>query len=173
MSGPLNLEQILRFLLDTPMFGDLDSSELSRVVHLMQITHLRADQVLFREGAPGDAWYVVYDGTLAVRKDGRTLAALSARSCVGEMAVLDGSPRSATVSAHGDATVFRFSRDAFEALRLADDLVAYKLVYHMARTLAVRQRETTERLGAWLRQHPEEAASAAVALLVERATTAE
>lgn len=146
MSGPLNLAQVLSFLLDTPMFGDLDEHELSQIVHQMQIVHLREGQTLFQEGDPGDAWYVVYEGALDVQKGGRTLVALGPRACVGEMAVLDGSARSATIRAEGEATVFKFTRDAFEAMRQANELAVYKLAYHMARTLAARQRDTTQRL---------------------------
>lgn len=158
MSGPLNLAQVLSFLLDTPMFGDLDEHELSQIVHEMLIVHLREDQVLFREGDPGDAWYVVYEGSLDVQKDGRTLVVLGPRACVGEMAVLDGSARSATVRAEGEATVFKFTRTSFERMRQENELAVYKLAYHMARTLAARQRQTTEHLSARLAEGPAVAA---------------
>lgn len=149
MSGPLNLAQVVSFLMDAPMFRDLDEAELSVLVHRMQIVHLRPGQVLFRAGDLGDAWYVVYRGQLRVDADGRILARVGPPSCVGEMAVLDGSPRSATVSASEDSTVFRFSRDAFEELREAEAPAAHKLVYQMALTLASRQRATTQKLVAW------------------------
>ncbi len=173
MSGPLTLAHVLEFMLDTPMFGDLDEHELSQLVHLMQIVHLREDSVLFREGDPGDAWYVVYDGVLDVQKGGRTLVVLGARSCVGEMAVLDGEPRSATVRAEGEATVLKFTREAFETLRAQGELVVYKLAYHMACTLAARQRETTARLSQWVAQDPAGPAVEHVGSIVEVAAPAE
>jgi CRP-like cAMP-binding protein len=150
MAAPLTLGYIVSFLLDTPMFGDLDESELSQIVHIMQLQHLRPGQVLFREGSPGEAWYVLYEGNvdvlLGADGDERVIASLGARSCFGEMAVLDGSPRSATVRAADEATVFRFPRTAFHDLLRQGNLAAYKLVFEMAKVLAARQRATTRTL---------------------------
>ena len=104
MTGPLNLEKIIRFLLETPMFGDLDAAELSQIVHIMQVQRLRDGQQLFEEGQPGDAWYVLFEGVVEVVKSTtdegeRVLAVVESKGCFGEMAILDGSPRSATVRA--------------------------------------------------------------------------
>ena len=70
MSGPLTLEQIITFLLETPMFGDLDPVELSTIVSVMQLKHLREGTLVFREGDPGDAF--------AVREAAEALVKLSA-----------------------------------------------------------------------------------------------
>lgn len=147
----ISLEQIITFLLDAPMFGDLDPGQLSEIVHIMQVRRVRDGQTIFKEGDPGDAWYVVYDGSVDVTKGdefgpAKVIAQLGARGCFGEMAILDHSPRSAGVIARGDATVFRFPRSDFEALLHADNLAAYKLVYEMAKVLSVRARNTTQRL---------------------------
>ena len=100
----ITLEQIITFLLETPMFGDLDAAELSQIVHIMQLQRVREGQPIFREGDPGDAWYVIYEGGAEVHKStdflpARRIATLSPRSCFGEMAILDHSPRSASVVA--------------------------------------------------------------------------
>ena len=59
------------------------------------------------------------------------------------MAILDGSMRSATCKAIDEATVFRFPRDKFTELLDNENLAAYKLVFQMARVLALRQRALT------------------------------
>lgn len=147
MAAELTLEQIIAFLVDAPMFGDLDSSELSQIVHIMQIQQLRPGQWVFREGDPGDAWYVVYEGEVEVVKDGeRVIAILGRRACFGEMAILDGSPRSASVRATRALTVFRFPRPLFSQLLADGNLAAYKLVYQISLVLVSRQRRTTHRL---------------------------
>ena len=157
MAGSLNLEQLLGFLMDTPMFGDLDPHELSQIVHIMQLQHLRPGQTLFSEGQAGDAWFVVYEGEVdvstATAVGEETIDHLGARACFGEMAILDGSPRSATVRASADATVLRFPREAFRHLLEDGNLAAYKLVLQMAMVLVARQRETTRRLAETLRHH--------------------
>jgi CRP-like cAMP-binding protein len=135
----ITLEQIITFLLEAPMFGDLDPGQLSEVVHIMQVRRVRDGQPIFREGDPGDAWYVIFEGGADVTKNNdfgppKVISQIGPRACFGEMAILDHSPRSATVVARGETTVFRFPRDAFEAL-LAEDKV-----------LTVRARNTTQQL---------------------------
>ena len=151
MTPGLTMEDILNFLLDAPMFGDLDSEELCEIVHIMQVQVLRDGQLVFREGELGDAWYVLFAGEVEVVKGmsgGGTysVGTLGVGSCFGEMAILDGSPRSATVRARSEVVAFRFPRDAFDGLLKNDILAAYKLVHEMAKVLATRQRQTTRRL---------------------------
>ena len=97
--GALTLEQIINFLLETPLFESLDPTELAEVVGIMQLQRLRSGQVLFGEGDEGDAWYVIFRGACEVTKQGplgrRSIATLGPHTCFGEMAVLDGSARSA------------------------------------------------------------------------------
>lgn len=147
----ITLEQIINFLLEAPMFGDLDAAQLSQIVHIMQVQRVRDGNAVFREGDPGDAWYVIYEGVADVFKSdeflpNRKVASLPPRACFGEMAILDHSPRSASVVARGDVTVFRFPRKEFEHLLHADNLAAYKLIYEMAKVLCVRARNTAQQL---------------------------
>lgn len=151
MNGPLNLEQLLSFLLDTPMFAGLDVEELSEVVHILQIRHLRTGQALFHQGDRGDAWYVVYDGEIEIRVDSehegqQLLDRITAPGHFGELAMLDGSPRSASALAASDATVLKVPRDAFQLLLREESLAAYKLVHQMAIALVGRHREMTRQL---------------------------
>ena len=77
---------------------------------------------------------------------------VSSTGYFGEISILDGLPRSAAVRASGDSVLFRVPRDAFEELLAKNDLVAYKLLYHMAMLLAERQRTTTETLSGLLEE---------------------
>lgn len=151
MTTTITLEQIITFLLEAPMFGDLDPAQLSEIVHIMQVRRIRHGQAIFKEGDPGDAWYVIFEGEADVTKNDdfgppKVIAQIGPRACFGEMAILDHSPRSASVTARGASTVFRFPRDAFESLLAEDNLAAYKLVYQMAKVLTVRARNTTQQL---------------------------
>jgi CRP-like cAMP-binding protein len=161
MAGGLTLEQIINFLLGAEMFGDLSATELSQIVHILQIRFVRAGQVIFREGQPGDAWYVVFQGAVEVlteAEDGsdQVLAALAPGACFGEMAILDGSPRSASVRAVEGSTLFRFPRADFNKLLESDNIAAYKLVYHMAQLLVARQRQSNTRLAEALRHRDDD-----------------
>ena len=158
MDTPVTLEHVIRFLLETPLFEDLEPSELAEVVGIKQVQLLRDAQRVFGEG---DAWYVIFDGDVAVTKDtsfgpGRNIALLDSRSIFGEMAVLDGSARSAAVSARGETTLFKFPRADFQELVEGGSLAAYKLVYAMARVLCQRQRAITQQLSDVIEEQPAE-----------------
>jgi CRP-like cAMP-binding protein len=148
---PITLEQIISFLLDCPMFGHLDPNELSRVVHIMQVQRLRDGQYVFREGDQGDGWYVIFEGSTAVTKrqevtPEREIAVIRSGACFGEMSILDGSPRSASVRANGTCVLFRFPRTAFDQLLREENIVAYKLVFEMSKILSARQRRLNKQL---------------------------
>ena len=150
MPPGLSLEQIIHFLLDAPMFRDLNAAELSTVVHIMQVEQHEKGHHIFREGDAGDAWFLVYQGSVEVMKASkgvaRQVAVLDAGSCFGEMAILDGFARSASVVARDDVTAFKFPRTEFNDLLAVGNLASYKLVHQMALVLVSRQRRTTERL---------------------------
>ena len=145
MGNALTLESIISFLLDTPMFCDLRPDELAEIVHVMQLQRVRDGQRIFREGEDGDAWYVVYEGQAMVSKDrlmgpSQELARLGSKVCFGEMALIDGSPRSASVTAVGEGTLFRFPKSDFDELLEEGNIAAFKLIHEMAKVLCERQR---------------------------------
>jgi len=143
-------EQMITFLLETPFFEKLEPTEIMEIIHIVEVAEYQAGEVIFKEGDPGDAWFVVYSGAVDVLRDGATnaiiIAEIGPKGCFGEMSILDGLPRSATVRAAEDSTVLRVKRGAFGKLIDDDHLVAYKLLYQMAVLLAGRQRTSTTRL---------------------------
>ncbi|MDX1696835.1 MAG: cyclic nucleotide-binding domain-containing protein [Thiohalobacterales bacterium] len=154
MSTKVTREREITFLLETPMFEKLEPSELMEIMHIVEIREYRAGDTVFREGDTGDAWFVLYRGAVDVLKQGATgerkINALEPKSCFGEIAILDGSPRSATIQTTEDSVVFRVPRDAFGELIDKGHLVAYKLLHEMAVLLATRQRSITTKLSALL-----------------------
>jgi CRP-like cAMP-binding protein len=75
--------------------------------------HLEAGQVLFREGEPGDALYVIAEGEVSVQAEGPPrveMARLGPSSFIGEVALMTDQPRSATVTALVDSELLRIDR---------------------------------------------------------------
>jgi len=108
-----------------------------------EMVRLRAGRILFRAGDSGNACYRVEDGLLKVAMVSssgaeRILTFLGRGAIVGELAILDRLPRSATVVAVRDATVHFLSNAAFEAF--ADKHP--ELYKSLIRLLAERLRET-------------------------------
>ena len=102
-------------------FGVFDPDALAMVEALAEWTHLRAGEALFEEGDDGEAAYLVATGRLrAVRTapDGRpeVIGDIGRSELVGEGALVDGQPRTASVHAVRDSHLIRFSRGAYEEL---------------------------------------------------------
>jgi CRP-like cAMP-binding protein len=74
---------------------------------------LPAGAILIRQGERGDAYYAVAAGQLVVFQDGRFVRRCGRGAGVGEIALLRAIPRTATVTAHCDATVYALGREPF------------------------------------------------------------
>jgi CRP-like cAMP-binding protein len=106
---------------------------------------LAADEILFLAGDPGDGCYRVDEGLLKVSMVSptgaeRILAILGPGSIVGDMAMIDGRPRSASVTALRDCKLRFVSRSAFEAIAAKQPEI-YK---HLLSLLAARLRDTDQ-----------------------------
>lgn len=94
-----------------PLFADLSPEALLPVARLSSYRILAPDERLFEQGSFGDALFVVVDGLLRIEQEGRLLARLGKGETVGEMAVLDWQPRSASVIAEQASTLLRVERN--------------------------------------------------------------
>lgn len=94
-------------------FATLPAPTLENLAVRLQRIHLRAGEVLIREGDAGDRFYVIADGELAVSVGGVDRAPRRRGEGVGEIALLRRSPRTATVTALGDVTVLALDGDEF------------------------------------------------------------
>jgi len=148
MSVHISHENMITFLLTTPMFEDLEPREISEVIHIIEPIKYGPGDIIFREGESGDGWYALYSGEVeVVKKSGNaeiSIRTLGPHSCFGEIAVLDGLPRSATIRTAKESVALRIPQDKFGELLNEDHLVAHKLIKHMALLLANRQRSGTE-----------------------------
>lgn len=109
------------FVAEHDLFNALDSATLADVAAELEVVQLLAGATLFQQGEPGDAMYLIRSGTLRVSARGPAgedlvLDVLDPGASVGEMALLTGQPRTATVSAIVDSELVKFSRPAFDRL---------------------------------------------------------
>lgn len=97
----------------TPLFAGLSREALESLVQQLTLVQLAADEILFREGDPGDALYVIVEGEVAVQAEGPPrveMARLGAGAFIGEVALMTDQPRSATITATSDAELLRIDR---------------------------------------------------------------
>lgn len=122
--------------------------------------------VIFDEGTPGDFLYIVIAGAVEVRKHGdivdTVLAEFGPGDMFGELALVDSKPHSARATASGPTALRLFDRDSFAAA-LADDP---ELALGVIGSLAVRLRDTTDKLQSIATQHVLDRAEA---ILVQKA----
>ncbi len=101
---------------ESSLFSGMTSEDLYPVGQIATVVDLEPGQPAVRQGDPGDAVYVVESGTLEVKQDGRKLKEVTRGAVFGEMALLDGGPRSASVEAATPARVLRIPRAEFDVL---------------------------------------------------------
>jgi CRP-like cAMP-binding protein len=80
-----------------PLFANCSKRELARLLSQVRTESVEAGQTLFVEGAPSANLYVIVAGSAVVRKNGRRVARLGPGEVVGELSVILGTPRTATV----------------------------------------------------------------------------
>jgi CRP-like cAMP-binding protein len=119
---PSQAEQLaLRVLPQASVFAELGAAALERVARLVQLEFALEGDVVFRAGEPSTALYIVAEGAVVPIAEGperKKLAVLEAGSVFGEMGLLSGEVRSASVEALVDSKLLRLDKDhAQELLR--------------------------------------------------------
>jgi CRP/FNR family cyclic AMP-dependent transcriptional regulator len=81
-----------------PLFAGLGTRDLGEIEQLVDEVDVPAGQELTREGAYGHEFFVIVEGSVRVEREGRVLSTLGEGDFLGEIALLDGKPRIATVT---------------------------------------------------------------------------
>jgi CRP/FNR family transcriptional regulator, cyclic AMP receptor protein len=116
------VEDKLAILRQVPLFADLDDRSLQAVAILAREVTFKAGEVVMLEGEPGDDFYVILEGTIRIEQGGRTIRSMTAGGFLGEIALVDRRPRTATATAVSDARLLEVRSHEFE--RLLDTLPA-------------------------------------------------
>src|SRR6478672_12841073 len=150
MSSVVNeVEQLVHFLKNVKLFAELSTESLVKLGSCLKIAEFAAAEVIVREGAPGVSMYIIKSGLVEVRKKDPTtgidflVAQLSEGAAVGEMSLLTGKPRSATVTTVSPTTVFTLTRADFRNLLTQHPEISLGL----ARILAERLEDATKQVG--------------------------
>lgn len=112
-------ETYLDHLASVPLFSACSKRELGKLAKAGDELKVEAGHVLTRQGDAGREAYVIVEGAATVKRGNRKVATLGPGDCVGELALLDHGPRTATVVADDDMTVFVLGVRQFAAV-LAD-----------------------------------------------------
>lgn len=128
----------------TSLLKGLDAAQCARVVAALHVQRLGAGELLFHHGDPGDALYLVTEGSISVVAAGRSeqqrFVTFPPGMMFGETAMLDGSGRTAAAVADQPSVVHRLDNTALDALSAADPVLGQRLAMNIARHLAERLR---------------------------------
>jgi NTE family protein len=122
-----------------PILADADSETIDALFARLRPVRVHAGDVVIREGDAGDRLYLVRSGRLRVlveQEDGpKILRELGAGAAIGELALLTGSPRSATVEAVRDSELLELEADVFHSLLERDSGFAIAVARALAHQL--------------------------------------
>jgi CRP/FNR family cyclic AMP-dependent transcriptional regulator len=125
-----------------PLLAHCTKKDLAALAAVVVDETFDAGHVLTREGQLGGLAYVLVSGTVTLRRKGRRVGRLGPGSIVGELSLIDGGPRTATVSADVPVEVLSVNADDFRRVVLASP----RLTLALLRTLAERIRDADQRV---------------------------
>lgn len=140
MIAPINV------LKRIPLFASLPEADQQNIVNLLRKETVRKGDTLFRQGDEGTALYLIVQGRIKIsvsrRMDSVTLAILGQGEFLGEMALLDGLPRSAHAIALDDTYLYALNRTDFLSFLVHNE----KAVNAVLSALSIRLRKTNDLL---------------------------
>jgi small-conductance mechanosensitive channel/CRP-like cAMP-binding protein len=102
------------------LFQALDAARIHRLARGMKMVIFGPDEIILRQGDPGDSLYVIRVGTVAVRTGAgetvRSVRTMAAGQFFGEMSLMTGAPRSATVVAASDVECYVVDKESLQAI---------------------------------------------------------
>lgn len=148
-------ETITDLLNKIPMFAGLNADELEIIKKYIKPIEIEEGAILFQEGDQGDYVCFVVNGRLEVTKRTITgedfvLNTLARGQSVGELSIIDKRPRSATVRAKTEATLFTLTRGDFEEIMKNYSEISTKVLKGLSLLLSKKLRQTSSRLVSYM-----------------------
>jgi CRP-like cAMP-binding protein len=149
------------FLKEVPFFAELNIEELKIMGGLCEEAFFESNAVIFREGEPGGALYVVVSGRVAIERESQShregaeparLAVLGSHAFFGEMTLFDNSPRSADAVAVVDTLLLKLRREPVIMLARQNPEVSLSLLVGLSQRL----HQTSQRIAELIQSKPRE-----------------
>ncbi len=144
-------DEICTMLESNRMFQEMTRAEIETLSEHMHAYRAEPGTIVLQEGHRDPYMYILIEGRLSVLKqdeseEQRKLAIISAGRTIGEMALIDGQPLSATVVVDQESTMLLLTREHLNTLSQAHPRVALSLMYRLAGLLSNRLRMTSGKL---------------------------
>jgi CRP/FNR family cyclic AMP-dependent transcriptional regulator len=142
MSSQLPATEWIDRLVELPLFSDLPKRQVRRIAALAIMRRYQPRDVVVRAGSPGDGFFVVLEGVLLVKRVGKPDVRLRKGDSFGELALLDGAPRTVTVEVDpGDEVLTMWvGRSTFVKMLEREPKIAVVLLKTMAGRLRASEK---------------------------------
>jgi CRP-like cAMP-binding protein len=127
-------------LAQAPLFANLSKRQLRSLAEVTAVTAYKGGAEVVKQGSAGTTFYVLLDGRAKVVRGGRTVARLSTGDFFGEISVLDGGPRTATVVAETSLRCLTLSRGDFVEVLEGEARLAVQILREVAGRLRRSER---------------------------------
>lgn len=117
------------------LFVDLDRRQIEQIARLLKLRPFSKGEIVIMEGSGGAAFFLIDSGEATVSSKGVQVASLGPGDYFGEIALIDGGPRSATVTAATDLVCYGLTFWEFRPLIERNSAIAWKLLQAFARRL--------------------------------------
>ncbi len=134
--GMIVVEKML-FLRQVPLFANMATGELTHVASIAREVTYHAGSQIIQEGEHGENMFLIVDGEVVIRRGETVLKTLHSKDFFGEMSIIDGEARSASVFASKDCLLLRIDREDFNDLLATYNSAAISVI----RALIHRLRE--------------------------------
>lgn len=138
----LLIEKVL-MLKTVPMFRLTSDELLAEIGAILEEVDYRAGETIFAKGEVGESMYIIVSGRVRVFDGDAELSVLADKEIFGELALLDPQPRSASVMALDDASLFRLDGETFSQLMASNP----EIVRGVLHVLCERLRRTSATAG--------------------------
>lgn len=146
---PSGLKEEISFLSAVPFFDLLGTRQKKKIYSLLHHRTFSENEIIFRKGDPGVGMYIIRVGGVAIYNEFPDLTrskivSLNSGDFFGEIALLNDSPRSATVISTGETVLLCLFRHDLLELMDSDPVLSVKLVYRLSQIVSERLRLNTE-----------------------------
>jgi CRP/FNR family transcriptional regulator, cyclic AMP receptor protein len=128
--------EAVTLLAEVPLFADLEPAELDLIAMVMVERTFPAGEVVTVQGQPADGFFVIAGGEADVTVDGRAVRTMSAGDSFGEIALLMGGERTATITASTELRCYGIAPADFRPLVEGNPTLAWKLMGSMTERLS-------------------------------------
>jgi CRP/FNR family transcriptional regulator, cyclic AMP receptor protein len=137
------------FLMTYPIYRDFEPQDIDVLSQICEEAVYKDKETIFSAGSPGDAMYIIKSGSVKIwietEKRKKMIALLSDGEFFGEMALIDNSPRSATVTAEGGTALVKLSINGLNRLKTEFSATGFKVIGVLLKYMAQRIRRTTRK----------------------------